>query len=346
MNLGLVIPCRNEASVIARKLRNLADLDWPQAERPHRVLIVDDHSDDGTADLAREELRNLQLPASVTIEVIASEGQPGKPGAIRSGLAALADSIDCTGLSDADVILDQRAVRLALQAFEKDADLAMACGEQVFVEALPADGRVASLDSPLAPDAYDRATAWWRSLESRFGALFSVHGQFLVWRSDLDLAPELGFAADDLDLMLQVRERRPRAKTQLLPGAKFFESKLPRGEAGDAQALRRARAYVQFVRGRSLPPNQPFLRKIQWLAYRTVPLAAPAATFLLVILLFVFALATLEALGGLVATLLFGLCSMTAPGRAWLRSIDMIRSARKLESASTQPESWEMARTQ
>ncbi len=346
MNLGLVIPCRNEASVIARKLRNLADLDWPHERRPHRVIVVDDHSDDGTADAARSELRGLQLPNGVTIEVIASEAQAGKPGAVRTGLAALAGSVDCLGLSDADVILDHAAVRLALEAFEDDADLAMACGEQVFVESLPDDGRVASLDSVPAADAYDRATAWWRSIESKFGALFSVHGQFLLWRSELELAPALGLAADDLDLMLQVRERRPRAKTRLVSGAKFYECKVPRGEAGDAQALRRARAYVQFVRRRSLPANQPFLRKLQWLAYRTLPLAAPAATFALVILLFVFALETLEALGGLAATLVFGLCSMTDPGRAWLRSIDMIRSARKLESQSAQPESWEMARTQ
>ena len=42
-----------------------------------------------------------------------------------------------------------------------------------------------------------------RAFESRFGKLFSVHGQLMAWRSCLGILPTPGYAADDLDLMLQ-----------------------------------------------------------------------------------------------------------------------------------------------
>ena len=51
--LGVVVPCRNERAVIARKLLNLALLRWPETDgRPHRIVVVDDGSEDGTAGVA------------------------------------------------------------------------------------------------------------------------------------------------------------------------------------------------------------------------------------------------------------------------------------------------------
>ena len=40
-----------------------------------------------------------------------------------------------------------------------------------------------------AAAGWDRWTARARRLESRFGALFSVHGQLLAWRAELGLLP-------------------------------------------------------------------------------------------------------------------------------------------------------------
>jgi len=83
-----------------------------------------------------------------------------------------------------------------------------------------------------------------RAIESRFGLVFSVHGQLLAWRRDLALSPTAGIAADDLDLMLQVRARGLRI--EWVSAAQFVEVRAPRGKERELQALRRARAYVQF----------------------------------------------------------------------------------------------------
>ncbi|MEK8044690.1 glycosyltransferase, partial [Burkholderia contaminans] len=45
-----VVPARNEADVIARAATSLLEQDYPGE---FHLIIVDDHSDDGTADAAR-----------------------------------------------------------------------------------------------------------------------------------------------------------------------------------------------------------------------------------------------------------------------------------------------------
>ena len=40
--LGVLIPCRDEAWVVERKLTNLARCAWPVCDRPHCIVLVDD----------------------------------------------------------------------------------------------------------------------------------------------------------------------------------------------------------------------------------------------------------------------------------------------------------------
>jgi hopene-associated glycosyltransferase HpnB len=73
--VAVVIPARNEASGIARALASLA------AERPLHIVVVDDSSDDGTADIARHAapediltvLAGQPLPAGWTGKLWAAE---------------------------------------------------------------------------------------------------------------------------------------------------------------------------------------------------------------------------------------------------------------------------------
>ena len=384
LNLGLIVPCRNEASVIERKLRNLRGLRWPEAEHAHRVIVVDDGSEDETGVLARAAIESLAFPSSVRIEVVSNDVRAGKPGAIRAGLGVLGTSTALLGISDADVILGSDAVELTIEAFASDPILAMGSGEQVFVRELPRNGVVVAAQLEPAADSYDRMTACWRRFESRFGALFSVHGQWLIWRSQLTPIPRFGLAADDLDLMLQIRRARPQASIALVRGAKFYERKTPAGTANDEQALRRARAYIQLVRSETIerggaraseqqwraywnspqyPQNAAFqalqlilfysgvdgeslARRLQWLAYRLLPIKAPGLTLFVVILMLVIPAVLWGTLGATVAFAVLAVFACSGPGRSFLRTLRMISAASRLEDTETLPESWEMARDQ
>ena len=91
--LGVIVPCRNEVAVIERKLRNLVIGRWPFSQRPHQIVVVDDGSNDGTAERARELCAQLfakpsgtnrmsvpmitdKVPAAA--RVIVNGGPPGK----------------------------------------------------------------------------------------------------------------------------------------------------------------------------------------------------------------------------------------------------------------------------
>ncbi len=351
--LGVLVPCYDEARVVERRLANLAACGWPERTPwggVHRVVVVDDGSRDGTRALAAAAAARFDVPG-VSVEVVPNDVRPGKPGALRTGIALMGTSVDVIVLTDADVLFAPDALETVAAAFADDERLVMATGAQRFVRTLPADGRVdearASVLEP-ADDLFDRATSRVRALESRAGRSFSVHGQLLAWRAELGLLPRLGRAADDLDLMLQargVRTRAGRGRIERLARARFFERKTPAGPDAQAQALRRARAWFQaFADARELPPSPDLLGRAQLAFYRHAPALAPRAGL-------VAALAApllLGASAGLPAGLLCGapeLAGLAAPpGRGLLRGLRLMERARRLERVAPLPERWEMAR--
>jgi len=331
MRLFVLIPCRNEARVIARKLENLRGLRFPAAAAPHRVIVVDDHSSDDTRALAAAF--GAELQSGVGLRVIASADRPGKPGAMRAGLALLEPGFDLVVLSDADVLLEPDSLLALSQAFEARAELGMACGAQVFLD--PLSGAQAG-----AP--WDRWTARWRALESRAGALYSVHGQLLAWRAALALVPPLGVAADDIALALEVRARGLRVER--VPRAVFIEHKTPAGADADAQAVRRARAYLQVVR--AVRPRLPSaLGRVQCALYRELPPMAPLLTWIACCVLALGGAALLNGWWRTLPAALIVMALLSPPGRRWLALMGIIARARRLERSGPQPEAWEMSRS-
>ncbi len=279
LRLGVIIPCRNEAALIERKLANLARCEWPQAPGEHSVVIVDDGSTDGTAQVAQRAGLAPVGPASVRFQVLSNSLRAGKTGAIEVGCRALGENVDLLVLSDADVVIAPRALCALEARFRTDPRLALACGSQHFVRDLAADGSCrghAGADLVAGGGLYDKLTALVRRLESRFGAVFSVHGQLCAWRRDLSWQPTAGMAADDLDLMLHARIAGGRVEH--VSAAKFLEVKTPPGPLREEQAQRRARAYVQFLehpRWAQFLGRAGFFARVHAQCYRRLPTASP-----------------------------------------------------------------------
>src|SRR5882762_3744795 len=102
--VSAVIPARNEASSIVAVVRALGEQEYAGE---FTVLIVDDHSDDGTAELAREAA--LAAGAADKIRVICAselaDGWTGKLWALNSGVNASGASLpDFFWFTDADVV--------------------------------------------------------------------------------------------------------------------------------------------------------------------------------------------------------------------------------------------------
>ena len=88
-----VMPARNEAEVIARSLQSLSKQQYPG---PFRIVVVDDHSDDGTAAIAApfaEVIRAKPLPL----------GWTGKLWAVSQGVTQAGEP-EYLLLTDADIV--------------------------------------------------------------------------------------------------------------------------------------------------------------------------------------------------------------------------------------------------
>jgi hopene-associated glycosyltransferase HpnB len=84
-----VVPARNEAAVVGTAVASLLDQDYPA---PLHVILVDDHSEDGTAEAAKAAAAGSRRPDGLTVcrSPALPQGWAGKVWAMHTGLEAAA----------------------------------------------------------------------------------------------------------------------------------------------------------------------------------------------------------------------------------------------------------------
>ena len=120
-----IVPARNEAETVSRAIASLAKQHYPGE---FFTILVDDHSDDGTADLARKAAVECNVSGRISIH-LASEllpGWTGKVWAMNEGIAAAAGRApDYFWLTDADITHAPDTLRRLVCQGERDSlDLA------------------------------------------------------------------------------------------------------------------------------------------------------------------------------------------------------------------------------
>lgn len=180
--VAIVVPARDEADVLPSSLPSLLAQRYPG---PARVILVDDNSSDGTAELARRLGQDSLLPLTVTSPGQPPEGWTGKLWAVAHGVS-VAGPVEYLLVTDADI------------AHEPDslAALAGAAGERDLVS-LMATLRVETLWERLIVPAFVYFFAllfpfrWVNRPDSRTAA--AAGGCVLIRRSSLENAG--GYAA-------------------------------------------------------------------------------------------------------------------------------------------------------
>jgi hopene-associated glycosyltransferase HpnB len=118
-----IVPARNEAATIEKTVESLLLQDYSGT---FRLVVVDDHSVDGTAELARRAAARMQASQRVTVVAAKElpEGWTGKLWALQQGVeAAIAGSQEYFWFTDADIVhapdtLRRLVSRAALQALD------------------------------------------------------------------------------------------------------------------------------------------------------------------------------------------------------------------------------------
>ncbi|HYL64350.1 MAG TPA: glycosyltransferase [Candidatus Methylomirabilis sp.] len=119
-----VVPARNEAETIGQVVKGLLAQDYPGE---FSIVVVDDHSEDSTAEIARQTA--LQAGTQARLQIVSApalpEGWTGKVWAMNSGAAAAANPPAFYWFTDADVHHAPDTLRrFVVQATQKRADLA------------------------------------------------------------------------------------------------------------------------------------------------------------------------------------------------------------------------------
>ncbi|MEU6550504.1 bifunctional polysaccharide deacetylase/glycosyltransferase family 2 protein [Streptomyces sp. NPDC046915] len=99
--VSVIVPAYNESAGIEAAVRSLL-----ASDHPVEIIVVDDGSTDGTADL----VESLHLPVRVI-----RQQNAGKPAALNTGLAAA--SCDLVVMVDGDTVFEPDTVRMIVQPF-------------------------------------------------------------------------------------------------------------------------------------------------------------------------------------------------------------------------------------
>jgi len=116
-----IVPARNEAETIAQTVRSLAAQDYPGE---FSIIIVDDHSEDGTAALAQKAANESGASQRVKIHSAAqlAPGWTGKLWALNEGVqVASGDKPDFLWFTDADIEHAPDTLHRLVFRAEKDA---------------------------------------------------------------------------------------------------------------------------------------------------------------------------------------------------------------------------------
>ena len=123
-----IVPARNEADMLTHSLPGLLNQKYPGN---FRVLLVDDQSTDGTAEVARQSAHPSQTEASLEIMTTAPlpKGWSGKLWAVHQGIEQVLQDTrqplpDYFLLTDADILHGQTTLKdLAIKAEQEHLDL-------------------------------------------------------------------------------------------------------------------------------------------------------------------------------------------------------------------------------
>lgn len=267
--VSIVIVARNEERVIADKVRNLLELNYPPES--YEVVVVSDGSTDRTAEVLADFGKSGRVQSVVKAEA-------------RGKAAGLNDAIACARgdvivFNDARQYIEPDAIRVLLENFA-DPEVGCASGELMLGD--PRHGEAAK-----GMGLYWRIEKTVRELESKSGSVVGATGAIYAVRRNLLVPVPPETILDDVYIPMHVVKQGARV---------VFE---PQARAWDVADLGAEREFARKVR--TLSGNYQLLQLAPWLLANSNPLRFEFVSHKLLRLLVPFALAA-----ALVSALMLG----------------------------------------
>jgi len=257
--VSVVMVVRNEEAVLAQKLRNLLELDYP--ENKLRIVVVSDGSSDGTESILREHARNPR------VHVMLNQLPGGKAAGLNAGVSIAQREV--VVFTDARQEIERGAIRLLMENFA-DPEVGAVSGELM-------------LGDPVTGETGRGMGLYWqiekrvRELEAASHSVVGATGALYAVRRELvpEVPPET--ILDDVFIPMNVARQRFRV---------VFEE---RARAWDRPDLGTQREFQRKVR--TLTGNYQLLQLAPWLLRKENPLRFEFISHKLIRLVVPFALA-------------------------------------------------------
>jgi cellulose synthase/poly-beta-1,6-N-acetylglucosamine synthase-like glycosyltransferase len=207
--VSLIVPAYNEEVTIVDTVQSLLRLSYPAFE----IIVVNDGSKDGTIAVMKEAFEmarsdvdydpllgcmptrgfyraTTKLPSGVVRIVLVDKENGGKADAINAGINASQGAYVAS--MDADSLMVERALHLAMQPIVDDPNRVVACGGQIALsnDSVVEDGEVVDLRIPRSWIARFQVVEYMRSFtQSRtalgeLNALLILSGVFAVFQRE------------------------------------------------------------------------------------------------------------------------------------------------------------------
>jgi cellulose synthase/poly-beta-1,6-N-acetylglucosamine synthase-like glycosyltransferase len=238
--ISIVMVVRDEEAVLAQKLRNLLELDYPPGN--FQIVVVSDGSTDGTESILREHARNPQ------VHVMLNQLAGGKATGLNTAMSVAHG--DIVVFTDARQEIEAGAIRLLMENFA-DPEVGAVSGELM-------------LGDPVNGEAGRGMGVYWqiekqvRELEAAAGSVVGATGALYAVRRELVVEVPADTILDDVFIPMNVARERFRV---------VFDE---RARAWDRPDLGTQREFRRKVR--TLTGNYQLLQLAPWLLRRENPL--------------------------------------------------------------------------
>ncbi len=243
-SVSIVVPTYNESEVIERRLKNVAELDFPRDKM--QVIVVDSASTDSTGDVVRRFIEEHRQ--SLTVILLERPARLGKAEAINEALRYAASEYFV--LTDADVTSPAHALSQLISNF-RDANIGAASGVEIPVEEQTLAGTIEG--------GYKAIYAAVRMAESGIDTPFMCESEFSAYRRSALQPLRPGCMCDDIELTVGLRSTGLRAVYDRQ--ALFFEREAGTLRSKMSHKLRRGMANQHaLIRTRFVLFNRRFGR--------------------------------------------------------------------------------------
>jgi cellulose synthase/poly-beta-1,6-N-acetylglucosamine synthase-like glycosyltransferase len=204
--ISVIVPTYNEEKVIAKRIENLFELDYPKSQ--YEIIVVDSGSTDNTTEIVEETIKEHEKDKP-NLRLIKEEERKGKASAINLGKKHAKGEVVL--ITDANSIFDKNVLKEIMPHF-KNQEVGAVSGRYFISNP---DKTLPSSESFYWEIEYINLLG-----ESFLDSISTVIGTVSAWRKKL-MNFRSKTISEDLDMTLQVR--RNGYKSRYEPEAKVYE---------------------------------------------------------------------------------------------------------------------------